>query len=396
MKNSSVGIFQYEAEFTIFKGTTCKSFREVEFCLNWSNSKVVELSVSWHCNCCVQKTCLSIFCDIYSYNCVHWIVINVCICSGFFTYSVSVCTYSGIWDWVKLNWTISCILFSLDNITVFKQFECEGISFKSLTFQTFCEAELCLCCSRCESIVELSICWKRINSFKNMTSLSNSDCYFSFHWVILHTSFWTTNFFNSVLVSTNLCICECQIVKGDHTASIVSLSLKNSSVGILQLESELTIFKSTTCKCFSEVKFSLNRSYNVVVKDFVICAWSKTASTTVFNICLQITRSILSNRNGHGYFHSIIIDILICICAFYFSDSVSISTYFIKWQFREGCLTVFICDSFFHTRCRRVFLNLKAEFTIFKDTAFQLFFNFWSDCYRFWFNIVVNRLFVRN
>ena len=103
LKNSSVGIFQYEAEFTIFKGTTCKSFREVEFCLNWCNSKVVELSISWHSNCSVQKTCLSIFCDIYSHNCVHWIVINVCICSNFFTYSVSVSTYSRIWDSIKLD-----------------------------------------------------------------------------------------------------------------------------------------------------------------------------------------------------------------------------------------------------------------------------------------------------
>ena len=270
LKNSSVSIFQLESELTIFKSTTCKSLSEVEFSLNWCNSKVVELSICWHSNCSVQKTCLSIFCNIYSYHCIHCIVINVCICSSFFTYSVSVCTYSCIWDSIKLDRSISRILLSLDDIAVFKQFECEGISFKSLTFQTFCEAELCLCCSRCESIVELSICWKRINSFKNMTIFSNSNCYFSFHWVILHTSFRTTNFFNSVLVSTNLCICECQIVKGDNTTSIVSLRLKNSSVGIFQLESELTIFKSTTRKCFSEVKFSLNRSYNVVVEDFVI------------------------------------------------------------------------------------------------------------------------------
>ena len=308
------------------------------------------------------------------------------------------CTCSSVWDCIELDWSISCVLFRLDHIAVFKQFEGEGICFKSLTFQTFCEAELCLCCSRCESIVELSICWKRINRFKNMTCFSNSDSYCCFHWVIRHASFFVcwNNFFYSIMMDTNFSFCECQIVKGDHATSIVSLSLKNSSVLIFQLESELTIFKSTTCKSFREVKFSLNRSYNVVVKDFVICAWSKTASTTVFNICLQISRSILSNRNGHGYFHSIIVDILICICAFFFSDSVCISTYFIKCQFGEGCFTVFICDSFFHTRCRRVFLNLKAEFTIFKDTAFQLFFNFWSDCYRFWFNIVVNRFFVRN
>ena len=193
-------------------------------------------------------------------------------------------------------------MFSLDDITVFKQFEGEGISFKSLTFQTFCEAELCLCCSRCESIVELSICWKRINSFKNMTIFSNSDCYCSFHWVIRHASFFVcwNNFFYSIMMDTNLSVCECQIVKGDHTTSIVWFRLKNSSVGIFQLESELTIFKSTTCKGFREVELSLNRSYNIVVEDFIIFTCFESTCSTVFNSCFQITYSIfLSYSNSH-------------------------------------------------------------------------------------------------
>ena len=257
---------------------------------------------------------MCVFCDIDSHNCVHWIVINVCICSSYFTYSVSVCTYSCIWDSIKLDRSISCVLFSLDHITVFKQFECEGISFKSLTFQTFCEAELCLCCSRCESIVELSICWKRINRFKNMTFFSNSDSYYCFHWVIRHASFFVcwNNFFYSIMMDTNFSFCECQIVKGDYATSIVSLRLKNSSVGIFQLETELTIFKGTTCKSFGEVKFRLNRGDNVVVEDFIFITCLISTFSTVFNFCLQITRSILSNRDSHGHFHVIVVDILIC------------------------------------------------------------------------------------
>ena len=221
-------------------------------------------------------------------------------------------------------------MFRLDHIAVFKQFEGEGIGFKSLTFQTFCEAELCLGCGRSEGIVEFSVCWKCINRFKNMAILSNSDGYCSFHWVISHASFFVcrNNFFYSVMMDTNFSFCECQIVKGDHTTSIVSLRLKNSSVLIFQLETELTIFKCTTCKSFGEVEFCLNRGDNVVVKDLIIIAYFISTFSTVFNFSLQITRSILSNRDSHGHFHVIVVNI--CICAFFFSDSVCISTYFIK------------------------------------------------------------------
>ena len=113
------------------------------------------------------------------------------------------------------------------------------------------------------------------------------------------------------MMDTNFSFCECQIVKGDHTTSIVSLSLKNRSVLIFQLETELTIFKCTTCKSFGEVEFCLNRGDNVVVKDFVIRAYFISAFSTVFHSRLQITRSILSNRDSHGHFHVIVVNICI-------------------------------------------------------------------------------------
>ena len=152
-----------------------------------------------------------------------------------------------------------------------------------------------------------------------MTIFSNSNCYFSFHCVILHTSFRTLNFFNSVLVSTNLCVCECQIVKGDHTISIVSLSLKNSSVGIFQYEAKFTIFKSTTCESFAEVETSLNWSYCKVVE---LCIFWHC------NISSQDTRcSIFSNVNSYYCIHIIVIDV--CICSSYFTYCVSVRTFFI-------------------------------------------------------------------
>ena len=150
-----------------------------------------------------------------------------------------------------------------------------------------------------------------------MTIFSNSNCYFSFHCVILNASFRTLNFFNSVLVSTNLRICECQIVKGDNTISVVSLSLKNSSVGIFQLESELTIFKRTTCKSFREVEFSLNWCNSKVIE--LSISWHCNGS--VQKTCLSIFCDIYS----HNCVHVVVVDV--CICSSFFTYSVSVGTY---------------------------------------------------------------------
>ena len=46
-------IFQYEAEFTCFKFTTCQFLSEVELGHNWSNNIVVEFSICRHSNCSV-------------------------------------------------------------------------------------------------------------------------------------------------------------------------------------------------------------------------------------------------------------------------------------------------------------------------------------------------------
>ena len=274
MKSLTICIFQYKCKFAFFQLTTCKGFSEVETSLNWSNCKVVKLCICRHSNCSVQKTSLSVFCDVNSHNSVHWIIIDIRICASFFTYSVSMCTCSSVRDCIELDGSIRCILFSLDHIAIFKQFKCEGILRELFPFQFLSELELSLCSNRCEGIVELCICRKCVCCFKNMTLLRNSNGHFRLHCVVSHTSFFIfwDNFFNSVLVSTNLCICECQIIKGYNTCLSISLSLKNSSVGIFQLETEFTIFKSTTCKSFGEVEFSLNRSYNVVVEDLISCA----------------------------------------------------------------------------------------------------------------------------
>ena len=157
LKNSSVGIFQYETKFTIFKNTTCKSFSEVKTSLNWCNSKVVELCIFWHCNFSSQDTRCSIFSNVNSYYCIHIIVINVGICSSYFTYCVSVRTFFIVRNSVELDCSVSRILLSLDYFTIFKQFKCEGILSKLFTFKFLSKLELSLCCNRNECIVELCI-----------------------------------------------------------------------------------------------------------------------------------------------------------------------------------------------------------------------------------------------
>ncbi len=206
LKSLTICIFQYKCKFAFFQLTACKGFAEVETSLNWSYCKVVKLCICRHSNCSVQKTSLSVFCDVNSHNSVHWIIIDIRICSSFFTYSVSMCTCSSVRDCIELDGSIRCILFSLDDVTIFKQFKCEGILSKLFPFQFLSELELSLCSNRCEGIVELSICRKCICRFKNVPFLSNSNCYFSFHWVISHSCFRTLNFFYSILVRTNLCI----------------------------------------------------------------------------------------------------------------------------------------------------------------------------------------------
>ena len=184
---------------------------------------------------------------------------------------------------VELDSSISRIFLSLDDFAIFKQFKCEGILCKLFSFQTFSELELSLRSSRCEDIVELCVCWKWVSCFKNVTFFSNSDRYFSFHWVISHSCFRTLNFFYSILVSTNLCIVKSQIIKGYNTLFRIGLGLKNSSFWIFQLESELTSFQLTTCKCLSKVKLSFNWSYNVVVEDFIVSTWFESTFGTIFS-----------------------------------------------------------------------------------------------------------------
>ncbi len=208
LKGISFSIFQYEAKFTIFKFTSCKSFAEVKLSGYWSYCIVVEFSIFWHCNRCAQKTCSCIFRYINFYDCIHIIVVDVGICSSYFTYSVRMRTYFIVRNRVKLDSSISRIFLSLDDIAIFNQLKCEGICCKLFTFQFFSELELSLCRTRCEGIVELCIRWKRVSRFKDMSFLSNSDAHFSLHCIVSHTSFFIfwNNFFYSVLVSTNLSI----------------------------------------------------------------------------------------------------------------------------------------------------------------------------------------------
>ena len=194
-----------------------------------------------------------------------------------------------------------------------------------------------------------------------MTCFRYSHCHLCLHWIISHTSFFCfwDNFFYSVLVSTNLCICECQIVKGDHTTSIVSLSLKNSSVSIFQLETEFTIFKSTTCKSFAEVETSLNWCYCKVV-EFCICRHCNSSTQ-------ETCSGIFSNFNFHFCVHSIVIDI--CIVTSFFTHSVSVFTYSVVFN-RIKCDRS-ISFVFLSLDYITIFNQFKGEGIIFKRFSFQ-------------------------
>ena len=120
-------------------------------------------------------------------------------------------TFLSIRDCVKLDSSVRRIFLSLDNITVFKQFKCEGIFCKFFSFQTFSELELNLCCSWCEGVVKLFVLWKCCYSCKCMTRFRYRNCHVSFHGVVSHSSFFSfwDNFLYSVLMISNLSISEC-------------------------------------------------------------------------------------------------------------------------------------------------------------------------------------------
>ena len=330
LKSLTIWIFQYKAEFAFFQLTACKGFAEVETSLNWSYCKVVKLCIFRHCNLSSQDTRCSIFRNVNFYDCIHIIVVDVCICSSYFTYSISVWTFFIVRNRVELDGSISRIFLRLDDITIFNQFKCEGILRELFPFQFLSELELSLCSNRCEGIVELCIWWKSVSCFKNMTFLRNFNRYFSLHCIVSHTSFFIfwNNFFYSVFVITNLSIVKGQIIKGYNTFFSICLSLKNFTSWIFQYEAKFTGFQLTTCESLAKVKLSFNWSYNVVVEDFIICAWGKSTSTTVFNCSLQITFRVFSYSNSHLNCHTIVIDV--CIWSFNLSNCVSVSTNFIE------------------------------------------------------------------
>ena len=127
LKNRTILIFQDEAELTIFKGTSCKSLTKVELCSDWGYCIVVKFAISWHCDIGCQDTSCCVFCDVNCHFGVHSIVVNICICSGYFTNSVSMSSFCCVWDRIKLDISMNVILLRLNDNAIFKQFKGEGI-----------------------------------------------------------------------------------------------------------------------------------------------------------------------------------------------------------------------------------------------------------------------------
>ena len=157
-------IFQNKTKLTSSQFTTFKFLSEIELCFNWGYRIVVKFAISWHNNIGCQDTCCRVLSDVNSHFCVHGIIVNVCICSCYFTNCISMSSFFIIWNGVKLDRSVSFILLRLDYMAIFKQFKGEGISFKRFSFQFLSEIELCCSCTWCEGVVEHCICWKGCHS----------------------------------------------------------------------------------------------------------------------------------------------------------------------------------------------------------------------------------------
>ena len=150
---------------------------------------VIKFAISWHCDISCQDTSCYILSDINSYFCVHTIIVDLCICSGYFTYCVFMSTFFCVRNRIKLDISISIILLSLNHTAIFKQFKGEGIGFKGFSFQFLSEIELCACRCWSEGIIELCICWKGFGCSKGMTIFRYSNRHLCLHWIISHSCF---------------------------------------------------------------------------------------------------------------------------------------------------------------------------------------------------------------
>ena len=120
-------IFQDKIELTVFKSASGKNFTKVKLRCHWGYRIVVKLAICWHSDIGCQDTSGCVFCDLNCHFGVHSIVVNICICSGYFTNSIGMCTFFIIWNSVKLDRAVCPILLRLENLTVFKQLEAESI-----------------------------------------------------------------------------------------------------------------------------------------------------------------------------------------------------------------------------------------------------------------------------
>ena len=247
-------------------------------CSDWGYRIVVKFAISWHCDIGCQDTSCCIFsnlnCDFRS----HTIIINVCICSSYFTNGVSMGSFFVIWNGIKLDVSINVILLRLNDSAIFKQFKGKGICFKRFSFQFLSEIELGTCRCWCEGVIEFGISWKNFRGSKSMSIFRNGHCHFCLHWVISHSCFWTSHFFYRVLMDTYLIVLVGERIEWNFTIGIIPLRLKNRTILIFQDEAELTIFKGTACKSLTKVELCSDWSYNVVIESCIIC-------TSCFTTC---------------------------------------------------------------------------------------------------------------
>ena len=180
-----------------------------------------------------------------------------------------------------------------------------------------------------------------------MTFFRNFYSNGSFHSIVYHASFFSCrdNFFNSISMSTNFSVVECDFCESYSSIGFVSYSLNFFTIRIFKHEVKFAIFKLTSSQFLSEVKFNFNRSYNIVVEDLIISTCAKSTFSTVFNSCLQFTFRILSYSNCHGNSHCVVVNV--CIRTLLFSDLVFISTSFVKSKLAECRFAVLVCNSFF-------------------------------------------------
>ena len=274
-----------------------------------------------------------------------------------------------IWDWWEGHCSICSVGHCFDNSSVcFLQDKAVFTCFKSFTFKNFLSSES----NGCVTCWGVFVCKYKIFCFFWGSCFQFSCAYFFNRYfnflnglIVSDSCFRSSNFWDSVLVSSYLALIIWDWWEGHCSICSVGYCFDNSSVCFLQDKAVFTCFKSFTFKNFFRTKS--NGCVTCWGVDIIEgCAISCTI-TAVFNSCMQFTLTII----GYSYFScdslSIVGDTILRCASFYFLDGVSVSTCFIKcqlWEFNFSVSTILRFFNVTNLVCQCKFEHVSFEIAI--------------------------------